>query len=173
MEEEGEGSSTIDVLTSSGGKGEIQIVRTFIKPVSGEEDTSGNKNETSSLEKDPSGKYEINKPNESDADEDSDRNNQEGKDEYDEDYCGDEDDEHDEPYPDAMTMSFKDWVSSTDPPEGEQVFQATIFSAEDATEYYDSSLALLLNTTLNTTAETAEQTTLPTTPESPVGNGSI
>ena len=49
---------------------------------------------------------------------------------------------------------------------------ATEFSAEEATEYYDSPL-FALNTTINTTAETAEQTTLPTTPESPVGNGSI
>ena len=48
----------------------------------------------------------------------------------------------------------------------------TNFSAEAATEYYDSPL-IELNTTFNTTAETTEQTTLPTTPESPVGNGSI
>ena len=95
MEEEGEESSTIDVLTSSGGKGEIQIVRTFIKPVSGEEDTSGNKNETSSLENDPPGKYNINKPNKSDADEDSDRNNQEEKDEYDHDEYDYEDEDDD------------------------------------------------------------------------------
>ena len=48
----------------------------------------------------------------------------------------------------------------------------TNFSAEKATEYYDSPL-FELNTTFNATAETTEQTTLPTTPESPVGNGSI